>query len=261
MGVLMASPSTPPNLDDLGDRPFSFYPPIVGIEHNEWVFSIGRWSEILVRNPRTKIEVWIPRAYLADVSKVDEPVMIVGLKRELEFKSGSIWPYQRRVIELPASPVTPRLSDEAPSPPSPISELRFSGSEGRIGRLIFIVLVVGILLTAVVTFFMRQKTTGGIIVYQGVLQVELGFTAQTNYHDVVRKLGPPQSDRWKSETGERQIRALGYPKQGLTILLMGLERGREFYIGAKDNDWKTVHAVQLPGGQNTSAILRSMHRF
>jgi hypothetical protein len=30
----MASPPIPPSLDHLAARPFSFYPPIVNIEHN-----------------------------------------------------------------------------------------------------------------------------------------------------------------------------------------------------------------------------------
>ena len=31
---------------------------------------------------------------------MNDPVVIVGLNRELEYKAGTVWPYQRRVIEI-----------------------------------------------------------------------------------------------------------------------------------------------------------------
>jgi hypothetical protein len=40
----MASPPIPPQLDHLVTRPFSFYPAIVGIEHNEWLYRKANWS-------------------------------------------------------------------------------------------------------------------------------------------------------------------------------------------------------------------------
>ena len=43
-----------------GNRPFSFYPAIERIEHNEWIFRKATWSEILVVNTKTGLELWIP---------------------------------------------------------------------------------------------------------------------------------------------------------------------------------------------------------
>src|SRR5689334_14226380 len=97
----MASPPIPPAFEPLLTRPFSFYPPIVGIEHNEWLFRKATWSEILVVNCKSSAEIWIPRRFMGEVSRIDDPVLIVGLNRELEFKAGTVWPYQRRVIEMP----------------------------------------------------------------------------------------------------------------------------------------------------------------
>src|SRR6266404_8988564 len=91
----------PPPLEHLGQRPFSFYPPILNIEHNEWIFRRATWSEILVSNTKTSAEVWVSRRYLGDISRVEEPVMILGLNKELEYKTGQLWPAQRRVIEIP----------------------------------------------------------------------------------------------------------------------------------------------------------------
>ena len=45
-------------------RVFSFYPPILNVEHNEWRFRKATWSEILVTNSKSDLEVWIPRRVL-----------------------------------------------------------------------------------------------------------------------------------------------------------------------------------------------------
>ena len=84
----MASPPIPPSLEHLATRPFSFYPPIVNVEHNEWLFRKATWSEILVVNCKSGAEVWISRRFVGEVSRIDDPVLIVGLNRELEYKGG-----------------------------------------------------------------------------------------------------------------------------------------------------------------------------
>src|SRR5512140_2077154 len=96
----MQSP-VPLSVEQLGDRPFSFYPAILGIEHNEWSYSRGTWSEMLVINRTTSNEVWIPRRFVGEVSRIDEPVVIVGLTRELEYRSGMVVPHERRVVQMP----------------------------------------------------------------------------------------------------------------------------------------------------------------
>src|ERR1700685_2996715 len=91
----------PTPLQHLGGRRFSFYPPIRNLEPNEWLYRRATWSECVVVNTRSGEEIWVPRIFLGEVSRIDEPVMIVGLNRELECRSGAIIPRQRRVIELP----------------------------------------------------------------------------------------------------------------------------------------------------------------
>src|ERR1035438_8490473 len=70
---VMASPPIPPQLDHLTARPFSFYPPILGVEHNEWLYKKASWSEILVVNCKNGEEIWISRRYIGEVSRVDDP--------------------------------------------------------------------------------------------------------------------------------------------------------------------------------------------
>jgi hypothetical protein len=248
-------------LDDFGERSFSFYPPILNVEHNEWRFRQGTWSEILVHNQKAGIEVWIPRSYLGELSKVEDPVMIVGLRRELEYKGGAVWPYVRRVIAMPAGP-SARPPSGGHEPHAPAGQgLRLDSSESKIGRLIGAVLVIGIVACFLVVMLFRRQTTGGEIEYQGVVQADLGLSYHSNYFDVVRKLGRPDQDRWQSETGERQYRALVYARKDLIAILMGPDRNDMHYIGAKDGRWRTVHFVEIPGGRHTDAILRALKRF
>jgi len=259
----MASSPTPPALDELGNRRFSFYPPIVNIEHNEWEVRTGAWSEVLVHNPKMSIEIWIPRAWLGEISKIDEPVMIVGLKREIEYSGGAVFPHSRRVLNMPKiNAAAPAPPNEIPRAPSTRENMRMETSaESSIGKLIAGVLIGGIIVALVFVGVFRLRESGGTVEYKAIVQADLGFTHSTDYFDVVRKLGQPDQDRWKSDAGERQYRALTFTKAGYIVILMGAERNNALYIGTKDLSWKTVHAVELPGGRNTEAILRSLAKF
>lgn len=245
-----------PDLDRFAGRPFSFYPPILGVEHNEWVFKNQTWAEVLVANTKTNLEVWVPRRYLGEVSQIDQPVMIVGLKQELEYKGGALWPHHRRVIEIPEAGKPP--SNQPPPPPPKPSE---SPAERKVGRLILASLVAGVLVTFVFVAFFRARQAPEHVAYETVLQLDLGLTAADNYHSVVRKLGKPARERWRSEEGERQYLALDYPNLSLTIILMGADRKEVNYIGAKDRKWRTVHSVQLPSGVSSDSMLRNLPRF
>src|ERR1700736_5547388 len=135
----MSVPPVPPPLEQLGHRPFSFYPPIANIVHNEWIYRRATWSEVLVQNTKTNQEIWLARRFLGAVSSVDEPVMIVGLAKELEYKAGTLWPLERRVIEMPrAVNDAPRpAAPEPAAPPARVVGIRLeSSAESRIGRMI-----------------------------------------------------------------------------------------------------------------------------
>lgn len=260
---MSASPSTP-QLESLGDRPFSFYPPVINIEHNEWKCLEATWSEVLVLNTKSNTEIWVPRRFLGEVSKIDEPVMIVGLKMELEYKAGSLWPTERRIIEMP------RAGNEAarrePDPPAPVStragvRLNDGGTENTIGKIIIAALVLGVALTFGIISYFRAKTDPTNVTFVPILQQSINLNANDDVHTVIRRLGEPKEDRWKSETGEMQYRVLHYPDKGLYVILMGIERDKARYIGALDESWKPVHTVQLPGKTNSRAMLSNLPRF
>ncbi len=258
----MASPPIPPSLDHLATRPFSFYPPIVNVEHNEWLFRKATWSEIQVINCRGGEEVWISRRYVGEVSRVDDPVLIVGLTRELELKGGMIVPFQRRIIEMTVSvnaPIPPRGSGgAAPSEPAPVVGIRLEPSDRRIFRLILIAVgaLVGLYVVAV-SFTrvgeLRQKN----VVFVGNDKSYLGLNGHDDYLSVTQKLGGPPTTDHSQETGTILYRALGYPERRYTVILMGADKGSMTYIGTMDQDWRPIQSVNA----HTDALLRGLKKF
>ena len=256
-------PSIPPSLDGLGNRHFSFYPAILNLEHNEWVFLKATWSEILVANVKAKIEVWIPRRFVGEISAVDDPVVIIGLQKELEYKGGAVWPYQRRVLEMPMAVGAPPPAPATPKKePAPVVGIRVaSGTDSRIFRLIGGTLAVGVLASFAAVLFYR----GGIVrpryTYTAKDQFYLELSGRDDYYSVIRKLGPPAESRWKSDSGELQYCALSYPKRSYTIILMGTDRQSATYMGTMDEQWIPVHSAQFRTGGNTFSMLRGLKRF
>jgi hypothetical protein len=254
----MASPPIPPQLDHLITRPFSFYPPIVGIEHNEWLYKKASWSEILVVNCRNAEEIWISRRYIGDVSRTDDPVRIVGLKCELEYKGGMVVPFQRRVIEMPVAVGGKPSAKEGERPaPAPIVGIRTATAQDkRMFKLIGAAVTVAILLYVVAVSMSRQR-----VVFTAKDQTYMGLSARDDRTEVVVKLGEPATDHWQSENGALQYEALDYPDRKLTVILMGGDRKSVQYVGTMDKDWKPVHSVRLRSGGTTDSLLRGLKRF
>jgi len=260
----MAESTSPVALEDLGDRLFSFYPPILNIEHNEWHLKKCEWSEVLVENARMGVELWVPRTWLGEVSKVEEPHVIVGLKREVEYKGGALVPYHRRVIGMPRPHAAlPVPIHEMPRMPTAADELRSSvGGESNMMKTLGIVLVAALVLVVAAVGLSRLRNDGGTVSYKALEQRNIDLTYNSTYFDVVQKFGAPEDDRWRPGGGERRVRALVYKKEGLIVLLMGPDQNNDArYIGAKDLEWRNVHTVTLPGGATTDATLSSLQKF
>jgi hypothetical protein len=253
----MASPPIPPQLDHLLTRPFSFYPAILGIEHNEWRYLKATWSEILVVNAKSSAEIWIARRFIGELSLVDDPVLIVGLNRELEYKGGMIVPYHRRVIEMPAAPGRLTAVATSRNEPAPIVGIRVaSTADKRVFRLVGAAVTVAVLLCVVAINGSRQR-----VVYTAKDQTYTGLNGRDDRTAVVAKLGEPASDHWQSESGTLQYEALGYPDRKLTVILMGFDRKNMRYIGTMDPAWRAVHSVALPAGGTSYSLLGSLRRF
>ncbi len=250
----------PQTLDHLGERVFSLYPPIRNIEHNEWRFRRAEWSEMLVVNTKTGLEVWIPRRFVGEVSSVDEPVMLVGLTKELEYKGGSVWPYGRRLIQMPQGRTEHPAAAPAAAAESARAASKQPATESRISRLIVGALLVGIVLCIIVISIYRVGPMRPVR-FTSADQEFLGLNRHDDYFSVVRKLGQPAESHWKSETGELQYRALWYPQRSYFVILMGPDRQSARYIGAVDRNWRVIHYIELPNGSDTSSMLRGLQKF
>lgn len=268
----MVTPPAPPH-DELTDRRFSFYPPIIGVEHNEWTLEQATWSEMIVRNTKTDLEIAIPRKFFGNVSLVEEPVVIVGLNKELQYRTGAVWPTERKVLSMPAPAAKSqviRMPGEAAEPhgPTGISAMIGRGgnsTESRLTKLIAYtfgsVLFIGLLVWALVKFTPDAKPT-----YVGKDQTYLELTRDDDYFAVVRRLGPPKGDRWKADTGELQFRALDFPARGYIVILMGNDRDSARYLGtvapSKDGkQWSALHASETARGTNALPLIRSLKPF
>jgi len=200
---------------------------------------------------------------LGDVSRIEEPVMIVGLTRELEYRFGQVIPHVRRVIEMPRAvndiprPAIPSAAPET-SATAPVIGIRLdSGTESRIGRLLIGAILAVVLVCVTLAVFFRAERNPHVR-YTAVLQSELGLEGSDDYFAVIRKLGAPADDSWRSNNGEMQYRVLKYPSRSVSVILMGADRNRTTYIGAVDENWRPVHAVSLPGGKDTYPLLRAL---
>lgn len=247
-----------PELEGLSGRAFSFYPPILNVEHNEWRLREATWSEILVHNTKDDQEIWVPRRFMGAISRVEEPVMIVGLERELEYTAGILRPHERRVISMPKGPSSRGPMDDSAIPtPAMLGGTRIGDAgESKMGLYI----LGGIIAVLFVVYGAISYSRGDRIEYHAVLQEDLGFTAGDDYHAVVRKLGAPENDRWR-DGKDLQYRALAYPGRHFTIILMGTEQKNALYIGAVNDDWRPVHTVKHAGHGNTRSLLEGLKRF
>jgi hypothetical protein len=259
----MSSPVIPPPLEALRNQPFSFYPAILNIEHNKWHYRKATWSDVLVVNARTRQEIWIPRRFLGEISRIEDPVVIVGLLKELEYKEGAVWPYQRRVIEMP---IAVGASARPPSPPprtgpAPVVGIRLeSNAESHLFRMVGGALVLGIVAAYVVVSFYRDSVLRPRIANMAKDRAYLSLTAGDDYGAVVRKLGAPARDRWQTSGGGIGYRALSYPGRACIVILMAADGKDATYIGSLDANGIPIHSVRLSTG-DAGPLLRSLPRF
>jgi hypothetical protein len=226
----------PTPLDQLGSTPFSFYPPIVNIEHNEWIFRRSTWDEIQVVNTKTAAELSVPRSFVGELSLVGEPVLIVGLLKELEYREGVVYPHIRRVIEMPRvvndSP-RPRIRGPEPVRPAAVVGIRLE-SRGR-GRTVLGAVAAGLLACFIGIISRDVLMTSRV--WRAPARIQLPFTNQDDYDAIIQRLGQPAEDQWRTSKG-LEYRRLWYPKQAFAVILIN---GR--YRGALDANGRVLHSA------------------
>lgn len=247
-----------------GGRSFAFYPPILGIAHNEWRFRRATWTDVVVVNTKSGDEACIPRSFLADVS-ANAPVVIVGLKRELEWREGMAVPYRRPVVELPIA-----VNDNVPAPPRPrrpaqVVNIRLDSprTPAATGRKAVVVVMLGVVAAAVVADVARPGEVVEMI--EGVRPHHVWQQLKTgdDYSAVVSKLGQPDAQRtFIDEKGEvfraLDYRSREYPLGRLTAILEGTTQESAHYVASLDARGRILGT---PPGGVSAARLRSLPRF
>ncbi len=230
---LVSVPPIASPLSELGSSPFSFYPPIVNIEHNEWIFRRATWSEIQVINTKTAEELAIPRHFVGEVSLIAEPVIIVGLTKEIEYREGAVYPHVRRVLEMPrAVNDVRRVRTQAKPGPAPVVGIRVE-PEPR-SRNIFGTIAASLLACmALVTVFRDGAITSRLLARQNAARAGFAFTQQDDYDSVVHRIGPPTRD--ETENG---IRRLSYSHLGVTVIL------NPRYAATIDQSGRVIHSIR-----------------
>ena len=154
----MSAPLVPSPLDYIGRRRFAFYPPIRNIASNEWILGASSWSEVQVVNSQSGGEIWIPRQYVGAVSETSECVLIVGLRKELEYLAGALQPRVKRVIEISEAieENRPKLFTgecQRPSGPAPVVGIRTEDREDSPMNKALLALGIGALVSVLAALF------------------------------------------------------------------------------------------------------------
>lgn len=247
--------------DHMAARSFSFFPPIVGIEHNEWLLRQVNWSEVLVANQGTEQELWIPRRYFGAASMIEDPVLIVGLTRELEYQGGMLRPFKQRMLKMPAGqPRAEAKPGENKATASAMMHVRSESSDTRAIKLIGLVIGCALLIWVVGAAALRVGFISQRIVITTKDQTFQTLTSRDDRFAIVTKIGKPGFDRFK-EVGTIQFEALSYPDRKYTVILAGRDTRTLAYIGTVDDNWKPVHFVNFKTGGSTESLLDTIQRF
>ena len=253
----------PVPLQQLGGRRFAFYPPIRNVSQNEWLYRRATWSEVVVVNTGTGEELCVPRAFIGDVSITDHPIVIVGLKRELEWQEGAIRTHRHPVIELPVA-VNQSGGYTVPHPEhlAPVVSIRLE-SHWKLhrGRKLGVGLMLSAIACWVAVNVERQsqihQRADALLLSRSYLQLSPG----DDYDSVVRKLGRPVMDQTLDGASNDRLRILSYPRRQFAVVLKGAVPEEARYIGAVDPMGRVLNAPTLPDGSNAASVLRALPRF
>jgi hypothetical protein len=257
------APHIPTPLEELGSRPFSFYPSIKGFEHNEWRLRRSGADELQVVNTKSSEEVWIPRRFLSGVSSIEEPVVIVGLVKELEYQKGVIVPLVRRVIEMPRAVNDIPWRAAPPMEPghrAPVIGIRLASEpETRKSRTWMARIAAGVLTCVVGLIAFRDGPLGSRArFFAPVPRVALPFSSKDDYLAIVSRVGRPSWEgSYPSQTGA-EFYLLRYPEKSYMLVLLGTSRDGAHYIGAFGRSGRVIHSVNLADGQDSTATLNAL---
>jgi len=184
---------------------------------------------VVVVNSRTGTECVIPRAHIGEVSYVDDPVVIVGLRRELELREGLVRAWHCPVIELPVA--VNQSGNVIPHPefPAQVVSIRLEApNESRAGLKWAVGLVLGAIGCLTAANIARSHLNPGL----------------ASAHSVRASDG-------------HTYRVIRYPDRNSIVVLDSRSR----YLGTMDFHHRVLDAVTLPDGTNSAPLLRSLPPF
>lgn len=247
----------PTPLQHLGGRRFSFYPAIRNLEPNEWLYRRTTWSECVVVNSRSGEEVWIPRVFVGDVSRIDEPVMIVRLNRELEWRGGAIIPRQRGVVELPVAVNDGRAGASRTGHLAPVINIRLEPKqEIRAWKWAGVAVVLGAVAFTIVADITRQAESHQRDDLFRNYRSWLQLNPDDDYGSTIRKIGIPTRS-FSQSAGDRYFRQLVYTPRHYAVILMGSGAEVPRYVGTLGTQGRVLDAVRFPDGSTAEALLKS----
>ncbi len=263
MDITVPVPHIPTPFEQLGPRPFSFYPPIRNLDHNEWLFRRADWNEIHVANTKSQQELCIPLRYLGGVSSVEEPVIIVGLVKDLEYREGVLVPPLPRVLEMPTSVIRvangePRPWVSAPQPKrlAPVVGIRTeTPQDARKTRTVLGAIAISILIAIVGMVVVREASRARF--FSTPARLSLPFTANDDYLSIVAKWGHPSMTRSRPAADGNEFFLLRYPDRHLTLVLLGTDRSHASYLGALGRGGRVLHSTTLADGADSTPLVRA----
>ena len=252
--------SLPTPLELLGGRAFSFFPPILNLPHNQWRYRESTWTEFSVVNTASGEEVWIPRMFLGEISRIGEPIAIVGLRRELEFRAGAIAVVRRAVIEMPMAVNDVRRSVHATSL-APVIPIRLEPPpQSRRGRKIGVAVMLGAVALTFVADMVRQvdwqRRADAFRFARAWRRLSPGDT----FPSVATKVGPPAADASFTSVQGLRFRVLSWPNRQMKIVLMATGSEEEHYLGTVGAGGRILQFVEV-SGEDVPLLLRSATQF
>lgn len=243
----MSMPPVPPHLEDLGNRHFSFHPPILNIGPNHWLYRSATWNELMVRNARTAQDISVPRRFVGETSRLGDSVA-VSLLRELEFRDGVVAPYRSQVIAMPVAVNGPPVVNQPrPQRKAPVVNISLAAtSDSRAGRMAASAIAVGVAVCVVMAGMSRfgvEQPLSKVETARDQAYLDLG--PEDDAASIARKLGAPDHQVWRDVEGPMRIRALYFAARGYSVILLGAGNDEPRYVGTFDGSGVPLHSVPL----------------
>ncbi len=198
---------------------------------------------VVVVNTQTGEEALIPRACVGEISIIDHPVVIVGLRRELEWREGAVYPHRRPVIEFPLAVNDGPTPAPHPGRRAPVVNIRLEPGAGKRRK---VKVATAIMLGAIGCLILADLAREQQVWQRGHI------AAGESYTSIVSRFGLPAAEKTRGE-----CRLLFYPRRRLVV---ALSKGNR-YLGAFDSAGKIVDAVTQPDGTDSRTLLRSLPPF